>query len=426
MAKKQNVDDGKRRDLKGRPLRPGEIQNKKTGRYIYSTTDPVTKERKYIYSWKLERHDPMPAGKKPDKSLREKIKELQVKDFIHISLDGGGLTVAQLVDKYVYTRRNVRPSTKAGYKTVQNWLVKDPFGKMRIDKVNADVAKNWLISLQDKHGKSYSAIHSIRGVIKPAFDYAVGADLLYKNPFNFTMKDCLINDSVKREAVSIRDEKRFLEFIKNDDHFKEWYDGIFILFKTGLRLGELCGLTVYNIDLDNRKLIVDHQLQYNSGVGKNIRNVKTNAGIRELPLLDEVYEAFERVLNKRKQIQSNEVIDGYRNFLFLDHRGNVMVGYQWEKKFQHIIEKYNKMYKDELPKITPHMCRHTYCTRMAVSGISIQTLSYLMGHSSIEVTADVYTHIKVDNAKVEVDKILPELQRLEKEAEKIISMPRMA
>ena len=49
-----------------------------------------------------------------------------------------------------------------------------------------------------------------------------------------------------------------------------------------------------------------------------------------------------------------------------------------------------------------------------------------MGHSSIEVTADVYTHIKVDNAKVEVDKILPELQRLEKEAEKIISMPRMA
>ena len=143
-------------------------------------------------------------------------------------------------------------------------------------------------------------------------------------------------------------------------------------------------------------------------------------------MLDEVYEAFERVLNKRKQIQSNEVIDGYRNFLFLDHRGNVMVGYQWEKKFQHIIEKYNKMYKDELPKITPHMCRHTYCTRMAVSGISIQTLSYLMGHSSIEVTADVYTHIKVDNAKVEVDKILPELQRLEKEAEKIISMPRMA
>lgn len=211
MAKKQNVDDGKRRDSKGRVLKPGEYQDKKTGRYLYSMTDPVTKERKYIYSWKLERHDPMPAGKKPDKSLREKIKELQVKDFIHVSLDGGGLTVAQLVDKYVYTRRNVRPSTKAGYKTVQNWLSKDPFGKKRIDTVNVMEAKSWLISLQDKHGKSYSAIHCIRGVVKPAFQLAVESNLIYANPFAFELKGVLINNAVRREAVSIRDERRFLE-----------------------------------------------------------------------------------------------------------------------------------------------------------------------------------------------------------------------
>ena len=63
MAKKQNVKDGKRYDLKGRVLKPGEVQDKKTGRYMFSMTDPVTGKRKYIYSWKLERHDPMPAGK---------------------------------------------------------------------------------------------------------------------------------------------------------------------------------------------------------------------------------------------------------------------------------------------------------------------------------------------------------------------------
>lgn len=103
-----------------------------------------------------------------------------------------------------------------------------------------------------------------------------------------------------------------------------------------------------------------------------------------------------------------------------------MVGYQWEKKFQHIIEKYNKTYKDELPKITPHMCRHTYCTRMASSGINIQTLSYLMGHSSIEVTNDVYTHLDTDVARVELDRIKPELDKLNKQADKVVSMPRMA
>ena len=103
-----------------------------------------------------------------------------------------------------------------------------------------------------------------------------------------------------------------------------------------------------------------------------------------------------------------------------------MVGYQWEKRFTHIIEKYNKMYKDELPKITPHMCRHTYCTRMATSGININTLKYLMGHSSIEVTADVYTHLGTENAEVELDRIKDELTRINKEAEKVVSMPRMA
>ena len=84
------------------------------------------------------------------------------------------------------------------------------------------------------------------------------------------------------------------------------------------------------------------------------------------------------------------------------------------------------MYKDELPKITPHMCRHTYCTRMAASGININTLKYLMGHSSIEVTADVYTHLGTENAEVELDRIKDELTRINKEAEKVVSMPRMA
>jgi integrase len=427
MVKKQNISE-KRRDKKDRILKENESQ-RPDGRYQYMMRDPITKKRKYIYSWKLMEHDPMPAGKKPDKSLREKVKELQMKEFIKISLDGGGMTVSELVDRYIATKRTVKPSTKAGYKTTQNWLKKDPFGQKRIDSINTDIAKHWLISLQDKHKKSYSSIHSIRGIVRPAFQYAVDADLIYKNPFNFELKGILINDSVKRQAVSVRDERRFLEFIRNDEHFKEYYDGILILFKTGLRLGELCGLTVDDIDLNARRFSVNHQLQYNNGIGKNVRSVKTNAGFRELPMTDEVYEAFVRVLNNKangREIFVDEDGKSYGDFLFLDSRDKVMVGYQWEKRFTHIIEKYNKMYKDELPKITPHMCRHTYCTRMAASGININTLKYLMGHSSIEVTADVYTHLGTENAEVELDRIKDELTRINKEAEKVVSMPRMA
>lgn len=438
----------KRVDSKGRILKDNEMQ-RPDGRYMFAMVDPVTGKRKYIYSWKLEKNDKMPAGKKPDKSLREKIKELEVKKFVGVAVDGGGLTVADLVDRYLSTKRNVRPSTKAGYRTVQNWLKKDPFGKKRIDKVNADIAKQWLISLQTEYGKSFSSIHSIRGVVKPAFDYAVEADLLFKNPFKFELAGVLVDDSVKREAVSKADERRFLEFIKDDPHFSRYYDGIFILFNTGLRIGELCGLTLNDVDLDKREIKVDHQLQYNSragkgifyGVGQNdyeevkfrptggkkkkasdrssnkgVRDTKTKAGNRVLPMSEEVYEAFKRVVENRKAPAVEEVIEGYSGFLFLDDKGKAMVGYQWEKKFAGIIEKYNKIYKDELPKITPHMCRHTYCTRLASNHVSVQTIKYLMGHNDIQ-TSMRYTHLGKDEAKEDLRRAeaIADLERVKAE-----------
>lgn len=411
QSNKQSEKYVSRKDNKGRALKQGEVQ-REDGRYQFTMRDPLTNERKTVYSWRLLVHDPTPAGKRKDKSLREKEKELMQKSFINISLDGGGLSVRQLVDKYIATRYDVRPSTRAGYKTVQQWLAKDGFGSKRIDEINSDMAKEWLRDLQNKHGKSYSSIHSIRGVVKPAFDYAVEKELIVRNPFKFELRGILINDSIQREAVSPRDERRFLEFIRNDKHFSRYYDGILILFKTGMRLGELCGLTLDNIDINNKIISINHQLQYNAGVGKNIRETKTTSGLRDIPMTDEVYEAFVRVINNRQAIESDEVIDGYSGFLFLDERNKVMVGYQWEKKFHYIIEKYNKIYKDELPKITPHMCRHTYCTRMAGSGINVYTLSKLMGHSSIEITMDVYSHADTEQARAELARVKPELDKL--------------
>lgn len=403
----------KRKDNKGRNLREGE-QQRADGRYMYTHTDPVTGKRKFLYSWKLEIHDKVPSGKKNDKSLREKIKEIQKDAADGIMADGGNLTVSDLVEKYIETKQGVRPTTKNGYKTVINFLKKDPFGKKRIDKVKVMEAKKWIIDLQ-KNGKSYSSIHTIRGVVRPAFALAVESDYIRKNPFDFQLKDVLINDSIRRQAVEPKVERAFLQFVKNDEHFSQYYDGMFILFKTGLRISELCGLTVNDIDMKERTININHQLQTTGNKGKYIEKTKTDAGTRILPMTEEVHEAFQRVLENRKTPKVEQMIDGYSGFLFLDSRGKAMVAYQWEKRFQHAIEKHNKIYKAELPKITPHICRHTYCTNMAKRMISPKTLQYLMGHSSIEVTMNVYTHLGLLDAKKEVDRIeaMRELERVE-------------
>lgn len=394
----------KRRDNKNRILRLGE-QQRADGRYIYSYLDPVTKKRQFVYSWKLERNDKMPEGKKPDLSLREKEKMIERDLMDGISLSGGNMTVLELVQKYLEQKKNVRPTTLAGYNTVVNVLKKDKFGSLKINRINIMDAKAWILKLQSEDGKSYSSIHTIRGVVRPAFQLAYEADIIRKNPFDFELHNFLINDSVKREALTAKQERDFLKFIKEDEHFSQFYDGIYILLKTGLRIGEFCGLTIKDIDLNNRTINVDHQLQYVGHKGKYIEKTKTDAGIRVLPMEDDVYETLKRVVSNRKKPKVETIIDGYIGFLFLDNRGKPMMPYQWEKKFQHSVEKYNKIYRVQLPKITPHICRHTYCTNMAKRQISIEALKYLMGHTDISVTSNVYTHLKLEDAQKEMERL---------------------
>ncbi len=393
----------KRKDSKGRILRDNEMQ-RADGRYMYAYKDTTTGKRMYIYSWKLERNDKTPAGKKIDLSLREKEKLIEKDLRDGISYKAGGITVLELVERYISLKTKVRPTTRAGYKTVISVLKEDAFGKKKIANIKTSEAKMWLIELQDG-GRSYSSIHSIRGVVRPAFAMAVEDDLLRKNPFDFELATVLINDSVKRDALTPKQERDFLKFIKKDEYFSQFYDGMFILLKTGLRISELCGLTIRDIDMQERTVDINKQLQYTGGKKAYIEQTKTTAGTRVLPMSDEVYEAFKRVISGRKKPRVELMIDGVSGFLFLDDKGKPMLAYQWEKKFQHSVEKYNKIYKVELPKITPHICRHTYCTNMAKSGIAVKTLQYLMGHADIATTLNVYTHLKLEDAKGELEQL---------------------
>ena len=394
---------GKRRDSRNRILRNGESQ-RRDGRYAYKYIDTTGKPQ-FVYSWKLEKTDKTPPGKRDDLSLREKEK-LILKDIDdEIVPRGGEMTVEQLVRKYLLQKTGVRHNTEANYNFVLNIIKKEEFGKKRIDKVKLSDAKCWLIKLQ-KDGRGYSSIHSIRGVVRPAFQMAVDDDLIRKNPFEFQLATVVVNDSVTREAITRKQERTFLEFVENDKHFCRYYEGIYILFKTGLRISEFVGLTLADIDMKNRKISVNHQLQRKRNMEYVIEDTKTTCGTREIPMSDEVYECFERIISNRKKPRVEPMIDGKCGFLYLDKNDMPMVALHWEKYFQHICEKYNSIYKVQMPKVTPHVCRHTFCSNMAKSGMNPKTLQYLMGHSDIGVTLNTYTHIGYDDAKEELKRVV--------------------
>lgn len=389
----------KRRDSHGRILRNGEIQTS-GGRYRYKYTDASGKPR-YIYSWRLNKNDHMPAGKKNELSLREKERLVEADIADQIVPGGGGMTVADIVRKYTSMRVNVRPSTKASYHTVISLLQNDEFGNRRIDKIKMSDAKLWLIQLQ-KNGRGFSTIRTIRGVLRPAFQMAADDDLVRKNPFSFGLSSVVYNDSIRREALTSEQERKFLNFVKEDRHFCRYYDGIYILFNTGLRISEFTGLTKKDIDFKGMKINVDHQLQRYNHIGYKVAEPKTESGIRQVPMTKEVAECFRRIIKSRKKPKTEPVIDGYAGFLFLDKDGHPMVAMHWEKYFQHICEKYNKIYKVQMPRVTPHVCRHTFCSRMAAARMNPKTLQYIMGHSDIGVTLNTYTHLGFEEASREM------------------------
>jgi len=234
---------------------------------------------------------------------------------------------------------------------------------------------------------------------------AVDDDLIRKNPFEFQLCTVVVNDSVTREAITRKQERKFLEFIKKNEHYKRYYDGMFVLFKTGLRISEFCGLTLSDIDFMEKQISVNHQLQRTRDMRYVIEDTKTTSGTRIIPMTDEVCECFKCIVANRKKPKIEPMIGGYSGFLFLDKKDMPEVALHWEEHFEWALNKYNRIYKEQLPKITPHVCRHTYCSNMAKSGMNPKTLQYLMGHSDIGVTLNTYTHLGLDDAREELERI---------------------
>ena len=196
----------------------------------------------------------------------------------------------------------------------------------------------------------------------------------------------------------------------------KYYEVVYILFHTGMRISEFCGLTINDLDMEERIIDINHQLLRTSNMKYVIEETKTNAGTRKLPMTEAVYKCFQAILEDREAPRFPKPIGGLNGFLFYDDKGMPLVAQHWQNRIKNMVNRYNEIYKIQLPRITPHVCRHTYCSNMAKSGMSPKTLQYLMGHSDIGITLNTYTHLGLNDAADEV-KRLESLEKARKELE---------
>lgn len=109
-----------------------------------------------------------------------------------------------------------------------------------------------------------------------------------------------------------------------------------------------------------------------------IEETKTEAGKRKIPITEDVAQMFQAIIEDREPPKLEKVIDSYTGFLFYDDDGNPLVAMHWQHRFNRMVGRYNDIYRVQMPNITPHVCRHTYCSNMAKSGMNPKTLQNLI------------------------------------------------
>lgn len=409
----------KRKDNKGRILREGEIQ-REDGRYMYRYKDSVG-ERRTIYSWRLVETDAHPAGKKKEISLREKEAQLQ-KDFMDcIDTFNGSITLNELFERYIRTKKRVKQGVKDNYLLLYNKHIKNNYiGNMQIRAINKlDVLNTYdaMAELQLSNG----TIHIVHNnILYPTLQLAVDNDWLRKNPAKDCLKEYPYDPVNKREALSLKEQSIFVDFLKQDKVYSKYFPIVALILETALRRGEALGLTWDNVDLKGGVIRIDHQLNYQSVNGKHrfkIGEPKTDFGSRVIPLNKKALILLKEVKKTEyfNSIGCGIEIDGYKNFLFLNkQRNNVIIPRQFGDALTAACAKYNKketeLAKKErrkpelLPMITPHILRHTACTRMSEAGMDIKVLQSVMGHKNIDVTMNIYNHADLTRIKREFEK----------------------
>lgn len=376
-----------RKDSKGHVLKTGESQ-RKDGTYMYRYTDTRGK-RQSVYAPNLLK-------------LRDKEKTIQIDLNDGIDYAAGNTTVFKLVQRYFSLKNGLKKSTSQLYEQNIKAISGYDFVFKKIKDVKPSDAKQFVIDIHND-GKKTSTVRSMLNVVIPAFDMACDDDIIRKNPFNFSISEVLPNDKSERIPLTQSQQESLLKFVKETKRWSKYYDMINVMLGTGVRVSEYCGLTVDDIDFENRRIFVNKQQMYLNDNTMHIEKPKTEHGIRYIPITNTIYQSLKNLVERSQNNNRIHIVDGYHGFIALKPNGNMLLRTDINNALKHLKYAYN----DEHPttpikRLTPHILRHTFCTNMVNAGMDIKSLQYLMGHANASITLNVYAHSSYDNASAQM------------------------
>ena len=388
---------GSRKDNKGRVLRKGETQRSRDGKYVYTYTGPDGKRRS-IYS-----KDILKLREREDKLIKDRLDGLNVSAALN--------TVNRVFDRFISLKSGISDDTKKFYIYMYNHYIRDcRLGSLKIADVRySDILQlyQYLVKEKELKLKTLGVIHA---VIHQVFQLALRDNIIKSNPSDGVLADVKKipgNKQEIRHALSPEQQRVFIRYVEESPEFYGWTSLFKFLLGTGCRIGEAIGLRWSDVDFENRLININHSLKYYGNKRKErfgVSTTKTAAGMRTIPMMDAVYETLKDELEYQQENGfCKEKIGVINDFIFVDGSGMLHIPGQVNKTIMRIYKEYNanevlNAKKDQrepviLPHFTCHNLRHTFCSRLCENETNIKVIQSLMGHSSIQITMDIYTEI---------------------------------
>ena len=380
------------KDLKGKELGIG-LSQRKDGIYQARYTDRWGK-RKTIYG----------------KILRELRKELA--EAVASNQNYTSIKDDVILDNWfirwmdIYKNKNIRPNTKREYTHIYYKNISPYLGNRKINSlVKSDI--QLLIDNAYDNNYGYERQNKIKVILKDMLQRAVEDCLVVNNPVSGVK--LRTDKEIRAKSLTIEEQNTFFDYCRNT-----FYDNLFnVAVNTGLRPGELFALQLSDVDLENGYIDVNKTLVYQKYLDDDCKTFhieppKTKQSYRKVPInsICRVYieRQFElkRIVAEKRPKQQND-------YLFVTKFNTPLNSVIYSDAIKAVIRQINltRSFDSQFEVFSGHTFRHTFATRCFENGIDTKVVQSYLGHASLKMTMDLYTHVSEEKSSLDIEKIVP-------------------
>lgn len=293
-------------------------------------------------------------------------------------------------------KTTVKPSTFENVKSKVEKMTEEHFKELKLKKITVAYCQKVVIELS----KTYVLYNHYLSVINRIFKYAVLMDILDSNPFDKVIKPKSRQVQRKGNFLTKEELKEFLKLAQTAT-LSYFFPLVHLMSYTGLRQGEALALKWSDIDFENKKITVD-KTATRIKEKQTLQTPKTKNSKRVISIDPTTLSILKSW--KKDQIKiyfkNGKHFEGDENFIFTNERADWVHIHNFIPYFKRFVSDH------KLKPITPHGLRHTHASLLFSAGVEPKNISDRLGHSTVQITLDLYTHITEEQRADTVEKLL--------------------